>query len=37
VLVVRGELSGDLANAALVHNVIEVQEYVSEAINKETL
>jgi hypothetical protein len=37
VLVLRGELSGALANAVLVHNAIEEQEHVSEAIHEDTL
>jgi hypothetical protein len=36
-LVVRGELSGALANAVLVHNVVDEQEHVSEAVHEDTL
>jgi hypothetical protein len=34
ILVVRGELSGTLANANLVCSVVENQEHVSEAVHE---
>ncbi len=37
VLIVRGVLSGALANAVLVHNVIADQDHVSEAVHEDTL
>ncbi len=37
VLIVRGELSGALANAVLVCNIVNGQEHVSETINEDTL
>jgi hypothetical protein len=37
ILVVRDELSGALANAALVRSVVEGQEHVSDAVHEDTL
>ncbi len=37
VLVVRGELSGALANALLVCNIVDLQEHVSDSAHSDTL
>jgi hypothetical protein len=37
VLVVRGELSGALANALLVCNIVDRQEHVSDSAHSDTL
>jgi hypothetical protein len=37
VLILRGELSGALANAVMVHNVVQSQDHVSEAVHEDTL
>jgi hypothetical protein len=37
VLLVRGELSGALANAVMEYNVVHNQEHVSEAVHEDTL
>jgi hypothetical protein len=37
VLLMRGALSGALANAAMVYNVVHNQEHVSEAVHEDTL
>ncbi len=36
-LILRGELSGALANAVMVHSVVQNQEHVGEAVHKDTL
>ncbi len=37
VLILRGEFSGALANAVMVHSVVQNQEHVGEAVHKDTL
>ncbi len=37
VLILGGELSGALANATMVYNVVQSQEHVSEAVHEDTL
>jgi hypothetical protein len=37
VLIFRGELSGALANAVMVHSVVQNQEHAGEAVHKDTL
>jgi hypothetical protein len=37
VLILRGELSGALANAVMIHNVVQSQDHVSEAVHEDTL
>ena len=37
VLILRGELSGALANAAMVHNVVHNQDHVSDTVHVDTL
>ncbi len=37
VLILRGELSGALANAAIVHNVVQSQDHMSEAVHEDLL
>ncbi len=37
VLILRGELSGALANAAMVYNAVQCQEHVSEAVHEDKL
>jgi hypothetical protein len=37
ILILRGDLSGALANAVMVHSVVQNQEHVGEAVHEDTL